>query len=113
MKKAAKANHPERKYNIGLRVPGWLKNELLEAAEGQGLSLSEFVVFAAWQFARECRGVPAAGSAQFRIPGTEDVLRAYFSGEVLLQPCGRTDCDRTVVEVAGMEFCDSCNLRIG
>ncbi len=113
MKKASKANHPDRKYNIGLRVPGWLKNELLVAAEGQGLSLAEFVLFAAWQHARECRGVPAAGSAQFRVPDRSEVLRAYLSGETLLQPCGERVCDRSVVEVAGMEFCVSCNLRIG
>jgi hypothetical protein len=112
MKKATKTKNPNHLYNIVLRVKGSVKNELIDAAEAHNMSLSEFVLFSAWVQARSGRGVPFPGSAQFAVPDTGTVLRAYLSGGTVLQPCGKEVCDMSVVEVAGFEFCDTCNVRV-
>lgn len=112
MRKAERARFDDGLYNVVLRVSGSVKNELLSAAEAHSMSLSNFVLFCCWVQVRADRGIPFPGSAQFTIPDGAVQLRAYLTGERLLQPCGREVCDMSVVEVAGMEFCDTCNVRI-
>ena len=113
--KAKRAKYPHRLYNIGLRITGKEKNRILKAANKAEMTLSNYNLYCTWVQMREDRGIPAPGSAQFAIPDLQETLQAYFGGRALLQPCGRkeSDCDMTVVEVAGMKFCDSCNIRIG
>ena len=115
MKKAQRAEYPNRLYNIVLRISGKEKNRILKAANKANLPLSSYILYCIWAQMREDRGIPAPGSAQFAIPDLQETLQAYFGGRALLQPCGRkeSECDMVGVEVAGMKFCDSCNIRIG
>jgi hypothetical protein len=110
--KATKAKYPNRLYNIVLRVKGSIKNELLAQANKNNMSLSEYVLYCAWEHSRYERGIPLPGSAQYAISTPQEQIAAYLSGRALLQPCGQQSCDMTVEEVAGMSFCTTCNVRI-
>ena len=112
--KAKRAQYPHRLYNISLRITGKEKNRILKAAKKAEMTLSNYILYCTWAQMREERGIPAPGSAQFAVPDLQETLQAYFGGRALLQPCGRveSDCDLVVVEVAGMKFCDSCNVRV-
>ena len=112
MRKAKRAEYPNRLYNIVLRISGKEKNRILKAANKAELSLSNYILYCIWVQMREERGIPAPGSAQFAIPDLQSELKAYFGGHALLKPCGQTDCDMSVVDSAGMKFCETCNIRI-
>lgn len=112
MREASKVKHPNKLYNIVLRVPGKIKNQLIDAAKKQNLPLSQYLIYCAWEHTRTQKGIPQPGNAQYSFPDTSTVLRAYLSGESVLMPCGEPVCVMTVVEVAGFEFCDTCNVRV-
>ena len=112
MKKAQRAEYPNRLYNIVLRISGKEKNRILKAANKANLPLSSYILYCIWAQMRENRGIPAPGSAQYAIPDLQETLQAYFGGHALLKPCGLADCDMLVVESAGMKFCETCNIRI-
>jgi len=111
-KKALRAKHPDRLYNIALRVKGSLKNEILAAAKRNNMTLAEYILYCTWEHMRSERGIPPPGTAQFSLPEPMDVVRSYFTGETVLQPCGKQKCDIQLVEFQGMTFCDTCNVRI-
>lgn len=112
-RKASRVKYLDSFFNIVLRVKGRDKNEMIRYADKLGMSLSDFILYAVWVFILNERGVPSPGSAQFQIPTPADELRAYFTGVKLLQPCGQTDCDMKLKVVGGMEFCTTCNVRVG
>lgn len=112
-RKRQRARHADRKYGISLTLTGKQKNELLDYANQIDVSLNALILYAALTFVREKRGIPAPGSAQFAKASIDDVLVAYARGERILMPCGKTSCDQVIVEVSGLEFCNTCNLRIG
>lgn len=113
VRRREKAKHPDRKYGISLTLSGKQKNELLDYAEKIDVSLNALILYAALMFVREQRGIPAPGSAQFAKASLDDVLTAYARGERILMPCGQVSCDQKIVDVSGLEFCNTCNLRIG
>jgi len=112
VKKATKAEHPGRLYNVVLRVRGSMKNEMLRAAKKNNMNLSEYILYCTWEHMRSERGIPPPGSAQFAFPEPMDVVRAYFTGDTILEPCGQASCDKKLTEFQGMTFCDTCNVRI-
>ena len=112
VKKATRAKHPDRLYNIALRVKGSLKNEILAAARKNDMTLAEYILYCTWEHMRSERGVPPPGSAQFSLPEPMDVVRAYFTGDTILEPCGKPVCDKKLTEFQGMTFCETCNVRV-
>jgi hypothetical protein len=40
------------------------------------------------------------------------MLKAYLAGETLLMPCGKPKCKMKEVELNGLVFCETCNVRI-
>jgi hypothetical protein len=42
----------------------------------------------------------------------EETLAAYMRGEQLLTPCGKPACDMDLVDLSGMQFCKTCNVRV-
>ena len=110
--KALRAKHPERLYNIALRVKGSLKNEIIVAAKKNEMTLAEYVLYCTWEHMRSGRGIPPPGSAQFSLPEPMDIIRSYFTGDTILQPCGKPQCDIKLIEFESMTFCDTCNVRI-
>jgi hypothetical protein len=111
--KAKRVKHLDSFFNIVLRVKGREKNEMIRYADKLDMSLSAFILYAVWVFILNEKGLPDPGSAQFAIPSPADELRSYLSGEMLLKPCGQRECDMKRVVVGGMEFCNTCNIRIG
>jgi len=112
MVQAKPARFPSRMYNIVLRVTGADKNKILAQAKKNKMTLSEYVLYCVWENMRSAKGIPAPGPSQFALPTAQEQIAAYLAGKTLLTPCGQTSCDMTVVEVSGMSFCDTCNVRI-
>lgn len=103
------ANNPDGKYNLVTVIPGWLKNDVLSAAERDGVSVQRWVSAVLVSAVREGRGLPALSSG--RRVDVGDVLAAYVSGGRVVQPCGRTDCSPVEVVLDGFSFCDVCGVR--
>lgn len=112
MPEPRRADFDDRLYNLGIRITGKQKNEIIDFAKSKGISVSQLMNYAVWQFIREDKGIPAPGPSQFALATPEDQVRAYLTGETLLQPCGKIECEKDIVMFQGMEFCENCNLRI-
>ena len=112
VKKAARAKYKDRFYNIVLRVRGSMKNDIMDAAKKNGMTLTEYVLYCTWEHIRSERGIPQPGSAQFSLPDPAQEIQAYFAGIELLQPCGKRSCDMVITEFQGMKFCETCNIRV-
>jgi hypothetical protein len=104
-----RAELPDGKYNLVVQIPGWLKNEILEACAGA--RINQWVSAVLLAAVREARGLPPAPEPSAPKPTTADELRAYLTGEKLLQPCGKTDCVPEWQQVQNMEFCKNCGVR--
>lgn len=113
VRKRERAKHKDRKYGISLTLTGEQKNELLDYAEKIDVSLNALILYAALMFVREQKGISAPGPSQFAKASLDDVLTAYARGEKLFMPCGKTECEQVPTFISGMEFCKTCNLRIG
>lgn len=113
VRKYEKSRFPNRYSEIHLRLLGSQKNEIIDYAKAQGISVNELVVFAVLDFIRGAKGIPSPGSAQYSIPTLDETLGAYLSGEMLLTPCGKKPpCDMQLEEVGEMRFCKTCNVRV-
>ena len=112
-RKAQRAQYPYRLYNIVLRITGQEKNKILKAAKKENVTLTQYIQYAVWTLMRSEKGIPPPTTAKHALPDFDAQMRSYLSGERLLQPCGEVSCDMVVVEVASMEFCETCNVRIG
>jgi hypothetical protein len=112
VRKYEKSRFPNRYSEIHFRLLGSQKNEIIDYAKAQGLSVNQLVLFAVIDFIRNEKGIPSPGSAQFTIPTMEETITAYMRGEDILTPCGKTQCDMELVDVSGMQFCKSCNIRV-
>lgn len=93
---------------VTVPVPGWLKNGLVDLAEGSGVSFQRLVALLLVNGLRD-----AEGSALLEFGKPVDSLSgvvAYLRGERRLEPCGLPSCDKRVVEVLGSTFCDVCGV---
>jgi len=75
---------------LHISVPLWLKASLKEAADVEGLSVSQYCCFVLEGAARDTIGLPKRPDPVAPIPSVSDVLRGYVSGEGdrLIGPCG-------------------------
>lgn len=113
MRKYEKSRFPHRHSELHLRLLGSQKNEIIDYAKAQGISVNELVVFAVLDFVRNQKGIPSPGPAQYALPTLEETLGAYLSGEMLLTPCGvKPPCDMKLEEMGDMRFCKTCNVRV-
>lgn len=111
-RKAEKTRYTDRYVTLNIRLKGKQKNEIIDYARKKDLSVNDVVLYAIWQFIQNEKGIPDAGSAQFSLPTVEETVLAYVRGETILQPCGLRECDKKIADVNGMQFCETCNLRI-
>lgn len=111
-RKFQKTRYVDRYTTLNIRMLGKQKNEIIDYARKKGLSITEVVVYAVWDFIRRDAGIPSPGSAQFSVPTVEETVLAYVRGEHILQPCGQKQCDKKITELNDMQFCETCNLRI-
>ena len=102
---------------IHLRVPGWLKNEMLERANAEGISLRSWVMMACKAVVDNEVGVPPPPPASAPIPTVQEVVDDYLSGKPgTLAPCGSMwpcslDSEGTT-KLTNVEYCNSCGIRV-
>ena len=110
-RKPQKAKLHDGKYNIVLTIPGWLKNDIIKHCKVQGVGINEWATACLLTALREGKGLPPAPPPMKALPTQIEQLRAYLSGETLIQPCGKTDCDPTFEQLQNMKFCTKCGVR--
>lgn len=117
MPKSLRRANPDVQVNLAVRVPGWLKNEVVDYLEGSGESLNQWFVSVLQRGLREGWGVPEPPPAVRALPTTADEVRAWAAGDRLLGPCGEPaeGCVgvRERFEVSGLVFCSGCSIRLG
>jgi hypothetical protein len=111
-RKAEKTRFVDRYVTLNIRMKGRQKNEIIEYARKKEMSVTDVVLYAVWDFIRNEKGIPSAGSAQFSLPTVDETVLAYIRGEHIMQPCGKRECDKRITEINQMQFCETCNIRI-
>ena len=113
---AKRAEDPDGVVHLVVRVPGWLKNRLLDVAGESGVSLNGVVLGALFWWEREVGGFPRAPVVGGVVPSVVDEVRAYLLGVRLSGACGRVGCvglSGDGVLLGGVEFCGECGVRLG
>jgi hypothetical protein len=104
---------------VYVRVPGWLKNLISEAAESRKTSVNNWCANILKSAAETGTGLPEPPKSHGPVPSAQDVVRDYLSGEKgkLLEPCGKqAPCERRAAgthRVGDFEYCNHCRVRIG
>jgi hypothetical protein len=111
-RKPEKTRFLDNYVTLNIRMKGKQKNEIIEYARKKDLSVTDVVLYAVWDFIRNEKGIPSAGSAQFSLPTMDEAFLAYIRGEHIMQPCGKRECDKKITEINQMQFCETCNIRI-
>lgn len=115
MRKPVRADPDQMNY-IQVRLPGWLKNEVLDLCESQGASLNGWLVEAVRAAVRSERGLPEPPPARVPLPTPADEIRQWALGETIMTPCGQTGtCPGTLGDTwdhDGMTFCRECQIRV-
>ena len=107
---------PNQTYNLNVRIPGWMKQQIIELCAENGWSLQDWVSVRLLVALREGRGLPELPRGVCPLPTTADEIRSHLSGERLFGPCGRVwPCgfDGVGVVVGGCVFCSVCDVRVG
>jgi hypothetical protein len=106
------SNRDDQTVHLQIRIPGWLKNQILTAANNAGEPLNRYVA----AILHEAVNKPPVEACAGRTVSVGDVIADYLSGTSTLAPCGRVwPCDGTGVEptrLNGAEFCRVCNVRL-
>ena len=115
MRRPVVAN-PDSVVQVSVRVPGWLKNRVAAEAAKRGLTINKWAAGVLLRAVESGEGFPEAPPAQVPLPSPDHVLRAYLSGEDVVEPCGKAaPCERAVAGVDvvdGMSFCRHCRIRV-
>ena len=106
--------HPDATAVLYVRLPGWLKNQITEHCNTEGVTVTSWTANVLKRAIEDDLGIPPSPRGRAPIPTAADVLRGYLAGEEIIEPCGKVaPCERTgTVSVAGVEYCDHCNVRI-
>lgn len=101
---------------LQVRLPGWLKNQVIDHCETLGCSLNAWLVEALRSGLRAGQGLPEPPPARAPLPTVADQIRAWAAGESIMTPCGRVgSCPGTESEPwshDGMGFCTECGIRV-
>lgn len=111
MPRPPKPSKPDIDYQLFVRIPGWLKNEIIDLAASQNIGLNEWVALQIYIAAREGKGLPVKPTGR-PLPTTADHIRHYLAGENILMPCGKTECDFEPEQIGSAEFCRTCGIRV-
>lgn len=112
-----RASDPEATALIQVRIPGWMKNQILDLVESGGISLNAWLVAAIRSHLCAGQGIPLPPQARAPLPSPEDHIRAWVEGEKVLTPCGkRGTCPGLDPENQwssdGLTFCRECGIRV-
>jgi hypothetical protein len=106
-----RAKHPDQKYNLVVLVDGWMKNEIIDAAQQAGISIQQWCNTIIGQAIREHHQLPTLKDGQ-RLPTPADALHSYLTGERTLMPCGKTDCTPIPTNLDKQVYCNTCGCRL-
>ena len=106
-----------REAYVQVKVPGWLKNELISHCESEQISLNAWLVEAIRAGLRSDLALPEPPPARAGLPTTADMIRQWAAGERVMMPCGTTEPCGAVGEDGrwshdGMGFCVECGIRV-
>jgi hypothetical protein len=110
-RKPKKSRTPQATHTITVKVTGAEKNLLIRAAEEVGMSLSDFMSWTVFEYCQSQKGIPPA-PAPYPRPTPADFLHSYLSGDRVLMPCGKEECDMKIVEFDNAQFCRTCSFRV-
>lgn len=108
---------PNKLVDLHISLPFWVKKLIAEAAESEGMSMSQYCALVLSVCARDTIGLPKPPDPVAPPPTVADVLRSYVDGSnKLIGPCGDSwpcgyDADESKW-IGDCEFCASCNVRI-
>lgn len=109
-------SRPDKPTNVVLRVPGHVKNQLVEHGKKLGVPYTNWAVHALIRAMNDDLGIPPPPPASAPLPSSVEQIHAYLSGEKLTLPCGRvgTSCPGTErpERIAGYDFCPECSIRV-
>lgn len=108
---------PNRTVAVQTRIPGFIKNDLLDFAEKEDMSLNQATALILKTFLEEGKGIPQPPPAEVPVPTLRAVLQAYHEGTSLIGPCGQSwdsgcsyqECGVRTVDNA--DFCADCGIR--
>jgi len=109
-------HNPDAEAVLYIRVPGTLKNELTDAADRDGLSITSWCANQLRLALRESRGIPTPPPAPVPLPGPAEALHAYLVDEPLVLPCGKTGTCAGLTDppevLHGLRWCAGCGIRL-
>lgn len=108
-----RAKNPDGEYQLVVRVPGWLKNQIIAHCKKHKLSLNEWMASRLYADLLADKGIAEPPPAAAPLPTPAHQIRAWATGEKLMQPCGRTDCAPELEYVANIPYCKECKIRVG
>ena len=111
-RKPKKSRTPKAVHTLTVKVTGAEKNLLIDAARSQGMTLSDFLAWVAWDYCQTQKGHTPAPAPHPK-PTPSDYLRMYLDGEKVLMPCGKEECDMQIVSFGSAEYCNTCSFRVG
>jgi hypothetical protein len=100
---------------IQLRLPGWLKNKIIQEAQQQNTTLNTYIITAITAAINNQHQTPQPPQATQPLPTTTHQIRAYITGQKLTGPCGKTDCTAQTNNYntdKHTQFCTTCGIRI-
>lgn len=92
---------------LAARVPGWLKNEVVDACSREGVSLNVWLTGVVLGALRDGFSVGVRSGVR---PQPVDVLREYLGGGRVVGVCGRAGCEGLDGSVWVSGFCGVCGL---
>lgn len=106
-----------RQAYLQIRLPGWLKNQIIDHCHQKNISLNAWLVQATLTAIRTEMELPAPPQAKAPLPTTADMIRQWATGERILTPCGKQTCPAIEKgdyhwEHDGMGFCNECGIRV-
>jgi len=102
-----------RTIQLHVTLPGWLKNEILDAATDANVSLNMWVTHA---LTRQLAYGDDLRPPVTVMPTADQVIADYLAGRQTLTPCGeRYPCAGSGserLEANGLMFCAVCRIRV-
>lgn len=109
-----RARNEGSSYNLVIRIPGRLKNEILDHCAGIDAPINSWVVSVLLEALRDARGLPPPPPAAAPLPTIDEVLRSYVLGERIIMPCGQPGpcAGENPVKLGGIDYCPECSIRV-